>query len=103
MSMEGAVSFWRRVEQDAALQSALSTAEATTESEAAVVVVSIARRAGYDFTPEELTAALQRSSQARGAELNDEQLEKVAGGLTEFSPLLAKLKAIAQSLLREYL
>ena len=75
--------FLGKVETDEALQAELAKAlEAENDRQA---VTELADSKGYDFTPEELWAEVQRrqeeakQKQAEG-ELSDEELEAVAGG-----------------------
>ncbi len=75
--------FLTKVGEDEALQKELATAlEAENDRQA---VTELAESKGYDFTPEELWAEVQKSqaeAQAKqeAGELSDEELEAVAGG-----------------------
>ena len=78
MSAEQLAAFWAVVEGDASLQEKLSAStdgEIDTPLEAAAVV-AIAKEAGFTITAGDL---LRADAQAI-LELNDEELEKVAGG-----------------------
>ena len=78
MSAEQLTAFWAAVEADASLQEKLSAStdgEIDTPIEAAAVV-AIAKDAGFIITAGDL---LRADAQAI-LELNDEELEKVAGG-----------------------
>jgi predicted ribosomally synthesized peptide with nif11-like leader len=83
MSAEQLAAFWEAVEADPSLQEKLSAStdgEIDTPIEAAAVV-AIAKDAGFTITPGDL---LRADAQAI-LELNDDELEKVAGG--EFSSI----------------
>ncbi|MGD1919804.1 MAG: Nif11-like leader peptide family natural product precursor [Pleurocapsa sp.] len=75
--------FLTKVGEDEALQKELATAlEAENDRQA---VTELSESKGYDFTPEELWAEVQKSqaeAQAKqeAGELSDEELEAVAGG-----------------------
>ena len=80
MSAEQLTAFWEAVEGDTSLQEKLN---ASTDGEIdtpieAQAVVAIAKEAGFTITAGDL---LRADAQAI-MELNDEDLEKVAGGLT---------------------
>ena len=78
MSVEQLTAFWEAVEGDTSLQEKLNAStdgEIDTPIEAAAVV-SIAKEAGFTITTGDL---LKADAQAI-LELNDEDLEKVAGG-----------------------
>ena len=79
MSAEQLAAFWAAVKADASLQEKLSAStdgEIDTPLEAAAVV-AIAKDAGFTITAGDL---LRADAQAI-LELNDEELEEVAGGL----------------------
>jgi predicted ribosomally synthesized peptide with nif11-like leader len=83
MSAEQLTAFWAAVEADASLQEKLSTStdgEIDTPLEAAAVV-AIAKDAGFTITAGDL---LRADAQAI-LELNDDELQEVAGGRTGFS------------------
>ena len=78
MSAEQLAAFWEAVEGDTSLQEKLSTStdgEIDTPIEAAAVV-AIAKDAGFAITAGDLL----RADAEAILELNDEELEKVAGG-----------------------
>jgi len=80
MSEEQLTAFWEAVEGDISLQEKLSAStdgEIDTPIEAATVV-AIAKEAGFTITTGDL---LKADAQAI-LELNDEELERVAGGIT---------------------
>ena len=84
MTIEAVNHFLTQVNQDGTLQAELSQAilaedkyQATTE---------LAAKYGYEFTPEELSARIEelesvRAKESANGELNEEELEAVAGGL----------------------
>ena len=79
MSAEQLTAFWEAVEADTSLQEKLSAStdrEIDTPIEAAVVV-AIAKEAGFTITAGDL---LKADAQAI-LELNDDELQEVAGGL----------------------
>ena len=81
MSAEQLKAFWAAVEADASLQEKLSAStdgEIDTPIEAAAVV-AIAKDAGFIIT----VADLLRADAEAILELNDEELEKVAGGFSD--------------------
>lgn len=76
--------FLTKVGEDEALQKELATAlDAENDRQA---VTELAESKGYDFTPEELWAEVQKrqveaeEKQEGDGELSDEELEAVAGG-----------------------
>jgi predicted ribosomally synthesized peptide with nif11-like leader len=95
MSAEQLTAFWEAVEADTSLQEKLSAStdgDIDTPIEAAAVV-AIAKEAGFTITTGDL---LKADAQAI-LEMNDEDLEKVAGGLwgipgTQGQPLGSVLK-----------
>jgi predicted ribosomally synthesized peptide with nif11-like leader len=81
MSEEQLAAFWEAVEADASLQETLSAStdgEIDTPIEAAAVV-AIAKDAGFTITAGDLL----RADAEAILELNDEELEKVAGGFSD--------------------
>ena len=92
--------FLTKVQSDEALQTELAKAlEAENDRQA---VTDLAQDKGYDFTPEELWAEVQKrqaeaaENQAEG-ELSDQELEAVAGGGT---PSILITISIAESISR---
>ena len=84
MSAEQLTAFWEAVEADASLQEKLSAStdgEIDTPIEAAAVV-AIAKDAGFTITAADLLTGDLGEAQAI-LELNDEELEKVAGGFSD--------------------
>ena len=75
--------FFNKVAEDEALQAELVKAmEAENDRQA---VTDLAEKKGYDFTPEELWAEVQKrqaeaEKKPEAGELSDEELEAVAGG-----------------------
>jgi predicted ribosomally synthesized peptide with nif11-like leader len=84
--------FLNNVGEDQALQAELANAlEAENDREA---VTALAKSKGYDFSSEELWAAIQKrqaefSQKEAAGELSDEELEAVAGGVTPAAAGLA--------------
>jgi predicted ribosomally synthesized peptide with nif11-like leader len=79
MSAEQLTAFWEAVEADASLQEKLSAStdgEIDTPIEAAAVL-AIAKEAGFTIT----TGDLLRADAQAILELNDDELQEVAGGL----------------------
>jgi len=85
MSLTQVEEFLNNVGEDQALQADLAKAlEAENDREA---VTALAKSKGYDFSSEELWAAIQKrqaefSQKEAAGELSDEELEAVAGGAT---------------------
>jgi predicted ribosomally synthesized peptide with nif11-like leader len=73
MSIEAARAFTKTVESDDELQGKVSEATSGQPAENLANVIEIAAGAGFDFSGEELKAA--------ASELDDDQLDKAAGGL----------------------
>ena len=83
MAITSVQEFLTKVGQDEALQAELATAlEAGNERQA---VTELAHSKGYEFSPEELMAEVEKRQTAAkeaAGELGDAELEEVAGGLT---------------------
>ena len=83
MSMTAVQDFLGKVSEDQALQHDLAKAlEAENDRQA---VTDLAKSKGYDFSPEELAAEVERRQEEvarrqEAGELSDEELEAVAGG-----------------------
>lgn len=77
MSIESAKAFYQRVTTDEAFQTQLQSAA----SEERTVII---QEAGYDFTPEEWETATAQVLEAAeiNRELNDVELEAIAGGVS---------------------
>lgn len=77
MSIESAKAFYQRVTTDEAFQTQLQSA--ASEERTAII-----QEAGYDFTPEEWEAATAQVLEAAeiNRELNDAELEAIAGGVS---------------------
>ncbi|NMG07800.1 Nif11-like leader peptide family natural product precursor [Brasilonema sp. UFV-L1] len=77
MSIESASAFYQRVTTDEAFRTQLQN----TASEERTAII---QAAGYDFTPEEWEAATVEilKTAETNTELNDAQLEAIAGGIT---------------------
>lgn len=83
MSTVAVQNFLDQVGKDEALQADL--AKAVEAENDRVAVTELAKSKGYEFTPEELAAEVERRRQEviqrqEGGELSDEELEAVAGG-----------------------
>ena len=72
MSLDDLKNFRRQVQLDSSLHNALKRARAEA-------TVTVGASAGFKFTAEEVLSSVEEAS----AELSDEQLEAVAGGLVE--------------------
>lgn len=83
MSVQAAVDFLERVKSDESLaQELVKAMEAENDR---VAVAELATTKGYDITPDELWAEVQKRQEERkqrqdAGELSDEELEAVAGG-----------------------
>ena len=83
MSMTAVQDFLGKVSEDQALQNDLAKALEAENDRQAVTDLAISK--GYDFSPEELAAEVERRRQEviqrqEAGELSDEELEAVAGG-----------------------
>ena len=100
MSIKSVKDFIAALAEDESLQSDLAKAlEAENDREA---VTELAKSKGYDFTPEELWAEIERR-QATGDrltnnELTDAELEAVAGGGDARGPLAKEIKWVADQI-----
>ncbi|RJR43259.1 MAG: Nif11-like leader peptide family natural product precursor [Deltaproteobacteria bacterium] len=74
MSVQSAKDFLQRIETDQALREQV---EAAADPE---VRRQIIHQAGFDFTMDEFTQAVNERVQAAGRELTPEELQQVAGG-----------------------
>lgn len=82
MAITAVQEFLEKVGQDEALQTELAQAlEAENDRQA---VTELAQSKGYEFSPEELWAEVEKRQAAVGqsGELSDDELEEVAGGAT---------------------
>lgn len=80
MSIESVNQFLQKVSEDSAIQEELAKAmEAENDRQA---VVELGAKYGCQFTGEELMAEIEKRQQAAASagELNEEELESVAGG-----------------------
>ena len=83
MTITAVQEFLNKVSEDEALQAELAKAmEAENDRQA---VTDLAKNKGYDFTPDELWAEVQKrqaeaEKKPETGELKDEELEAVAGG-----------------------
>lgn len=78
MSAEAVNDFLKKVAEDEALMGELAQAMEAEDDRAAVAQLAISK--GYDVTPDELWAEVQKRQAEAGTELSDEELESVAGG-----------------------
>jgi hypothetical protein len=75
--------FWMKVDRDTSLQKELLPADSMKPHEALQLIHKVAKKSGYDVTPEQIDVVSRAQAQAAGArELKDEELEAVAGGAT---------------------
>ena len=90
MSIEAVNKFLQKVTEDQQLQEELAKAlESENDRQAAT---DLAAKHGYEFTPDELWAEIQNrqsefQQKEQAGELNDEELEAVAGGAC--TPIIA--------------
>src|SRR4051794_36481863 len=84
MSLENVRAFWRKVEQEPALQEKFLEVQADGQAAAVAAVVGIAAEAGFAFTAQEYDAAVRDELVRRHAtgEIPDEALAALAGGLS---------------------
>lgn len=87
MSREDTDGFFRQAAQDAGLRDEMDRALAQ-EQGAVAAFLAVAAARGFQFTAQEFVEALSawRASQ-EGTELNDAELEKVAGGVLSASAI----------------
>ncbi len=78
MSAEAVSDFLQKVAEDEALMGELAQAMEAEDDRAAVAQLAISK--GYDITPDELWAEVQKRQAEAGSELSEEELESVAGG-----------------------
>jgi len=88
MSLENAKGFVKKIGEDKEFEKKISDAPDKETR------LKLAKEAGFDFTPEELTASLKEER-----ELSDEDLENVAGGKTGIAPGLALGNVISSGVL----
>ena len=75
--------FWMKVDRDTSLQKELLPADSMKPHEALQLIHKVAKKSGYDVTPEQIDIISRAQAQATGArELKDDELEAVAGGAT---------------------
>ncbi|MCA1994665.1 MAG: Nif11-like leader peptide family natural product precursor [Coleofasciculus sp. S288] len=80
MSMEAVKQFLERVGQDAALQQELNQAIESAENDRAAAA-EVGAKYGYSFSPDEIGQVMEVAlTQESGGELNEEELESIAGG-----------------------
>jgi predicted ribosomally synthesized peptide with nif11-like leader len=104
MSLTKVEEFLNNVGEDQALQAELAKAlEAENDREA---VTALAKSKGYDFSSEELWAAIQKrqaefSQKEAMGELSDEELEAVAGGVTPATGLVVGASALTYQITKD--
>src|SRR5262245_11134225 len=83
MSSEAVQKFWQKAQQDPALLKKLTAIPPDDQQAAIATLVKVAAAAGFVFTAQEYDAAIKEelTRQHAAAELSDQQLEAVAGGL----------------------
>jgi predicted ribosomally synthesized peptide with nif11-like leader len=73
--------FWERANHDEALQKSLAPADGLPRPEAIKLILGVANQAGFQFSLDQLDAITKAKVAAgRGGQLDDDQLEAVAGG-----------------------
>jgi predicted ribosomally synthesized peptide with nif11-like leader len=78
--------FWMKVDRDSSLQKELLSADGMKPHEALQLIHRVAKKSGYDVTPEQIDVVSRAQAQAAGSrELKDDELEAVAGGMTATS------------------
>ena len=97
MAITSVQDFLTKVGQDEALQTELAKAlEAGNERQA---VTELAQSKGYEFSPEELMAEVEKrqaAAQEAAGELSDQALEEVAGGATPgLIPIISAAAGVA--------
>src|SRR5262245_6924491 len=87
MSTNAVKLFWQKAQQDKALQAKLAAIQAKDQQAAIVAVVKVATDAGFTFTAAEYDAAVKEelAKQHAAGELDEKQLQQVAGGLAVYS------------------
>jgi len=86
MSTDTVMEFLAALDRDAGMRSQLGSV-ADGGNLQTHQLVEFASRRGFDFTPEELDAALGAHGSGDGEELSDDDLEAVAGGTGQPAPL----------------
>lgn len=84
MSIASYNQFQQAVMQDSALQEQFKAVAATSPESLGELVVKLGAERGYNFTLEDIQAAVEAaaSSPSAGEVLKDEELEAVSGGVT---------------------
>jgi len=82
MPIDDLQAFFTRLETDAALQEQARALQGSTDDARVAGLCALAADAGFTVTPEDLSSA---AAGAAAAELDDESLRAVVGGLCEAS------------------
>ena len=81
MSIENAKAFYGKVRADRGLQREIGESAKANPAEREAVILKVAGAKGYSFTVEEMRTALKETAAPLNTgELQDEELEAVAGG-----------------------
>ena len=80
MPIDDLQAFFTRLETDAALQEQARALQGSTDDERVAGLCALAADAGFTVTPEDLSSA---AAGAAAAELDDESLRAVVGGLCD--------------------
>ncbi len=83
VEVDAVMDFLLKVNGDAALQSALRPIQQLDAEAAADAIVGIASRAGFSFSKQALEVATK--AQVEAGPLSDEEMDRVAGGLTSYT------------------
>jgi predicted ribosomally synthesized peptide with nif11-like leader len=83
MSLETCHKFFAEINTDTALQQEVNAAlEGKEGEEAATALAWVGAKHGYEFTTEEASQKYQEILAAAASELDEEALDRVAGGIT---------------------
>jgi predicted ribosomally synthesized peptide with nif11-like leader len=85
MSIETVKQFWEKARSDQAIQAKLNAVQGDQKEKSLSEVLRIAAGAGFDFTAADYESAVRESlcQQHAAGQLSDQELEKVAGGITK--------------------
>jgi predicted ribosomally synthesized peptide with nif11-like leader len=91
MSKKAAVEYWTKVWDDADLSKEMEESLASrTPAEKAEYIIRAGARAGFTFTADELADAEEALRERLDGQLDDEDLEAVAGGAGLIAPLVPR-------------
>jgi predicted ribosomally synthesized peptide with nif11-like leader len=95
MSSEIVRQFIRKVQNDHALKAKLETVPKSVAGETIAAIVKIGNAAGFAFTAEDYTLAVNEllAQKHAAGELNDEELTLVAGGQLTPCPVISRCGA----------